>query len=178
MKIRPLGAALLAAALFLPAQDATILPYPYPNARFEELKSYLTLSDTQVTALQQVNQSKQDAENVVYRSIREKYEALNNALNSANADALLVGRLTLEIRDLQKKVPIGGEPYRTNALNVLNATQKAKLPALTQALQMGTTAYQAVSLNLIDQPQRVGVSPFDLPALVGPPAPASLPPQE
>lgn len=162
----------------VPAQDVTILPYPLPASRFEELKSFLALSDTQVMALQQVMQSKADAENAIYRSIREKYEALNNILGSPAPDAFQVGRLTLEIRDLQKKVPLTGEPYRTNALNVLTAAQKQKLPALTQALQTATPAYQAVSLNLIDQPQRPGVNPLELPAVSGPAAPVQLPPQE
>lgn len=171
-------ALLLAVASMLPAQDVTILPYPLPPVRFEELKSFLNLSDTQLMALQQVMQSKSDAENAIYRSIHEKNETLNNLLNSHAPDAFQVGRLTLEIRDLQKKVPLTGEPYRTNALNVLTAAQKQKLPALTQALQTATPAYQAVSLNLIDPPQRPGINPLDLPAVSGPAAPAQLPPQE
>jgi len=178
MKIKFIAALLLAAASIVPAQDVSILPYPLPGVRFEELKTFLTLTDTQVTALQQVMQTKANAENAIYQSIREKYEALNNTLNSPNPDAFQVGRLTLEIRDLQKKVPLSGEPYRTNALNVLNANQKTKLPALTQALQMSNPAYQAVTLNLIDQPQRPGINPLDLPAVSGPAGPVQLPTQE
>ena len=173
-----ISALLLAAASIVPAQDVTILPYPLPNQRFDELRTYLTLTDTQVTALQQVMQSKSDAENAIYKSIREKYEALNNLLNSSNPDAFQVGRLTLEIRDLQKRVPLSGEPYRTSALNILNAGQKTRLPALVQAMQMATTAYQAVTLNLIDQPRRPGINPLDLPAVSGPAGPGLLPFQE
>ena len=99
-------------------------------------------------------------------------------MKSPTADAFQVGRLTLEIRDLQKKLPLTGEPYRTNALNVLNALQKSKLPALTQALQTATPAYQAVSLNLIDAPQRPGVNPLELPAMIGVATPDRIPTQE
>lgn len=178
MKLLSMCGLLLTGTLFLPAQDATILPYPMPPVNFAELKSFLTLTDTQVTALQQVMQSKSDAENAIYKSIREKYEALNNIMNSPTADAFQVGRLTLEIRDLQKKVPLTGEPYRTNALNVLNALQKSKLPALTQALQTATPAYQAVTLNLIDAPQRSGVNPLELPAMIGVTSSGNISPRE
>ena len=178
MKLLSICGLLLTGALFLPAQDATILPYPMPEARYAELKSFLSLTDTQMTALQQVMQTKADAENTIYKSIREKYEALNNLMKSPTADAFQVGRLTLEIRDLQKKLPLTGEPYRTNALNVLNALQKSKLPALTQALQTATPAYQAVSLNLIDAPQRPGVNPLELPAMIGVATPDRIPTQE
>ncbi len=51
MKLLSICGLLLTGALFLPAQDATILPYPMPMERFAELKTYLSLSDTQVTAL-------------------------------------------------------------------------------------------------------------------------------
>ena len=176
MKLLPIFALLLTGALS--AQDATILPYPMPPTRFEDLKTYLSLSDTQVTALQQIMQSKSDAESAIYKSINEKYQTLNTILNSTSPDAFQVGRLTLEIRDLQKKVPLKGEPYRTNALNVLNALQKTKLPALTAALQTATPAYQAVTLNLIDQPQRPGVNPLDLPFLTNNPVAVQLPAQE
>ena len=174
MRLLSLCSFLLAGASFLPAQDAVILPYPVPPSRFEELRSYLTLSDTQVIALQQVMQGKSDAENAIYRTIQQKYETLNNLLATPSPDPFQVGRLTVEIRDLQKQVPLNGEPYRSNALNVLTAAQKQKLPSLSAALQTATPAYQAVTLNLIDAPQRSGINPLELPYTTTTPASAKL----
>lgn len=143
------------------------------------LREYLNLTPAQVTALQDVQKSRRDAEQAIYNELRQKYTALNNLNQSGSTDYLQIGRLTVEIRELQKKLPISGEPYRTRALAVLSADQRAKLPALANALQLQWPANDAVNWNLLDRPP-VSQDPRILPAFDSTAAqePASTEPAE
>jgi Spy/CpxP family protein refolding chaperone len=139
------------------AQDSgntslSIMPYPMPVQAYQELKTYLTLTDTQVRALTDVFNRKMEADRVFYQQIGEKERALYELLNNNSNDALRIGQLMVEVNQLRKKAP-SVEPYRTDALNVLTADQKAKLPALVNAMKLQSTGWQAISLNLIDSPQ-------------------------
>lgn len=148
---------LLAAAStsFLFAQEITIWPFPVSDVS-PELRQYLNLTDAQANALRDVRKSKEDAERAVYEQARQKQNALDQLLNSNSADYTQIGRLTVEIRDLYKKLPVSGEPYRTQALNVLNQEQRNRLPALTAALLLQTAAYDATNFSLIDLPNVPG----------------------
>lgn len=155
MKSLLTAALMVAAALpaLAPAQDgATILPYPMPPQRYHELMQFLTLSEAQATQLQSIANARNQTQQSVYEQINEKYRQLQALLNANSTDAATIGRLTIEINNLQKqRVP--AEPWRSQALNVLTAAQKQKLPTLQQALQLQTPGWQATTLNLIDSPQ-------------------------
>src|SRR6516162_2238499 len=58
----------------------------------------------------------------------------------------------LDIRSLQKQLPLNDAPYKTQAVSVLTADQKAKLSKLAEALQLQSAAGQAGMLLLIDTP--------------------------
>jgi len=120
---------------------------------FQDLKVYLNLTDTQVQALMAVQKSQQDATTAIYKQISDKQTQLNNLLKGTSPDPFQVGQLSIDINNLRKQLPISGEPYRTNALNVLTADQKNKLTALVAALQLMPAANEAVNLNLIDRPK-------------------------
>lgn len=150
MKFRLAFACLsLIAAIPLAAQDRAVI-LPYPN--FAELKQYLNLSDAQVQSLQSVMTARNQAQQSIYTQINQKNETLRQLLNAGTGTATQLGQLLLDINNLQKQIPQVDGPYKMQALNVLTADQKPKLGKLTEALQLQTTGYQAVTLLLIDSP--------------------------
>lgn len=154
-------------ASFLIAQEPD-RPSPtiFPPPIFEPgraLREYLNLAPAQVAALQDIQKSKREAEQAVFEEMRQKHAALDTLLRSGSNDYQQIGRLTVEIRDLQKKLPLSGDPYRTRALAVLSQDQRAKLPPLATALQLQWTANDAVAWNLLDSPP-VPQDPIILPA--------------
>lgn len=142
-------------------------PMIYPPPVFEParaLREFLNLTPAQVTALQEVQKSKREAEQAVFEELRQKQAAIENLLRNGSTDYSQIGRQTVELRDLQKKIPVSGEPYRTRALAVLSADQRAKLPVLVNALTLQWPANEAVTWNLVDRPD-VPMDPIILPAI-------------
>jgi hypothetical protein len=84
---------------------------------------------------------------------RRNTPPLNQLLEAGNASAAQVGQLMLDIQALQKQTTSSDGPYKTQSLNVLTADQKAKLPKLTEALQLQPAVGEAGMLLLIDYPQ-------------------------
>ena len=155
MKSLITAALMLSAAVpgLAPAQEVSILPYPLPVQRYSELMQYLGLTEAQATQLQTIATARNQAQQALYEQIGEKYRQIQALLNANTNDAAMVGRLTIEVNNLQKQ-RIPTEPWRSQALNVLNAAQKQKLPTLQQAQQLQTPGWQAGALNLIDSPNQ------------------------
>ena len=155
-KLRHLLLLAIGGATILIAQEqGLIAPVIYPPPIMEPgraLKEYLNLTPAQIAGLQEVQKSRQSAEQAVYEELRQKYQQLENLLQSGSTDYQQIGRLNVEIRNMQKRLPVSGESYRTRALAVLSAEQRAKLPALTNALQLQWPANDAVFWNLLDRP--------------------------
>jgi Spy/CpxP family protein refolding chaperone len=147
----------IGSAAFILAQEpgaGTSMIYPPPVSEpGRALREFLNLSPTQSTALQEVQKSKRDAQQAVFDEMNQKQTSLDNLLRSGSTDYVQIGRLTVELRDLQKKIPVSGEQYRTRALSVLTQDQRAKLPILANALELQWPANDAVTWNLIDPPQ-------------------------
>src|SRR5262245_4937376 len=147
MKNRFLACILLIAPALLSGQDkSTMLPAQVYN----DIKAYLSLTDAQLQSLQAIQDSRSQAQQAIYNQISQKYTTLNQLLEAGNASAVQVGQLLLDINALQKQTTGNDGPYKTQALNVLTADQKAKLPKLTEALQLQPAAGQAGMLLLID----------------------------
>lgn len=134
-----------------PPDGSTAIVLPGPM--YEEVKQYLTLTDGQLTALRQIQNEQGQANNAVYLQINQRQQSLNQLLQSGSQDSVQIGRLMVEINNLRKQVPVDAGPYRTRALAVLTEPQKAKLPALIEALKLNSPAWQAASLLLIDSPE-------------------------
>jgi hypothetical protein len=149
MKPIHLLASVIAGTTLLCAQIVTPLPpIPAPNTA---LIQYLGLSDSQMQSLQDVQKSRNAANQAIYKQMGDNQTALNNLIASGSNDALQIGQLTLDINNLRKQLQTSGAPFRDQALAVLTPDQKNKLTGLTNALQLQTAAYQAINLNLIDQ---------------------------
>jgi hypothetical protein len=140
---------------------------------WDQLRQYLVLSDAQVSTLEQIMRNRSQAEQQIYLQISEKERQMYGLLQQGSNDSATVGRLMVEINNLRRQLPLKGDPYRTQALAVLNDSQKAKLPPLTEALKLQSSAWQAIQLNLMDNPAvpDVRILPYPMP-LVGPAAPA------
>lgn len=125
---------------------------PVIRQQWDELKQHLVLSDAQVSTLEQILKNRTDAEQTIYRQITEKQQQIYALLEQGSNDAATIGRLTVESNNLRRQLPLNSGPYRTQALAVLNDAQKGKLTNLNEALKLQTPGWQAVQLNLIDNP--------------------------
>jgi hypothetical protein len=116
------------------------------------LKTYLNLSDGQLQSLEDIYKSRMAVQQAIYQQISAKQTQLNQLLAGGTSDAAAVGQLMIDIHNLQKQLPIPNSTYRDQALKVLTPDQAAKVPALTSALVLQQTAWQAVTLDLVDAP--------------------------
>ena len=75
MKVRLLIAVAIGAATILSAQDSSLIaPMIFPPPLLEPgraLREYLNLTAAQISALQEVQRSKQSAEQIVYEEMRQ-----------------------------------------------------------------------------------------------------------
>ena len=175
MTLRFLTTLLLLGPALLPGQIKTTLVNPGPS--YAELKQYLNLTDAQLQSLQSIQDSRNRSTQNIYDQISQKYDALYQLQNSDSATAAQLGQFLVDIRNLQKQLPLNDGPYKTQSLNVLTADQKTKLPKLSEALQLQNTAGQAGMLLLIDYAGYIGY-PLTMMAGTSPAAAAvpALPP--
>jgi len=145
----------------------------YPGPYYADVKAYLSLTDAQIQSLQAVQDSRNQALQNIYKQIGQKNTTLYQLLEAGTASAAQLGQLLLDIHSLQKQLPLSDGPYKSQSLNVLTADQKAKLPKLSEALQLQSAAGQAGMLLLIDYPQYIG-PPRMLTDIAGSVAPAGV----
>ena len=137
------------------AQDGSSVSsiMPVPMQQFAAVKQYLTLSDAQLASLKQVQENRQKAEQAVYEQMRSRQMQLDGLLQQGSNDAVAIGRLMVEINNLRRQLPVSAGPYKAQALAILNEAQKTKLPTLQEAIRIQQTAWEAVTLNLVDAPE-------------------------
>src|SRR5690349_5552791 len=111
---RQAAALLLGAAALLAQGTPMILPAVQPN--YTQLKTYLNLSDTQLQTLEDIFKTRMTAQQAIYQQISAKQTQLNQLLASGSSDANTIGQLMLDIRSLQKQLPIPASTYRSQAL--------------------------------------------------------------
>lgn len=157
MTIRILSMLAVAASLFAqggPGGFSAPQP-PKPDA----VKAYLGLTDAQIQALQQLRQTKGQAVQSLHEQVMQKERALHDQIQSGSTDAAALGRLLVDIQSLRKQIGQEESNFHDQAVNSLNATQKAKLKTLEDAVKGGTIP-QATALMLLN--------PADLGAFDGP----------
>jgi hypothetical protein len=165
MKITILILAVLGIAEQAPAQEirpAVVRP------DYDAVRQYLVLSESQVTQLKQLQESRQQADQAVFEQIMQRQRQVDQLLAAGSTDAATIGRLMVEINGLRKQIPNSGRAYRPQALAVLTEQQKARLPQLEEALRTQRPAGEAVALNLIDYPDPGDVRILPWPALAEP----------
>jgi Spy/CpxP family protein refolding chaperone len=142
---------------------------PVIQTRWDELRQYLVLSAGQLATLEQIQASRAKAEQEIYAQMHEKERQLHGLLQQGSNDSTAIGRLMVDINNLRRQLPLNPASYRAQALTALDDAQKSKLPALDEALTQQTPAWQAVQLNLLDNPSTrdIRILPYPMPA-VGP----------
>ncbi len=154
MKITCVALALLGGVAALFSQGGFGPPGPPPDGMpTDEVKAYLTLTDQQLQDLASIQSSLRTAEEPLMQQMREKMQALREALHADTVDSALVTQLKAAIASLQTELQSVRAPYRTKALAVLTEKQKTSLAGLQQALDLMQTAFEATALNLLDRPE-------------------------
>jgi Spy/CpxP family protein refolding chaperone len=127
-----------------------ILP-AFPQ-QWDQLKQYLVLTEAQVSSLEQLRQNRLQQEQGIYRQMAEKQRQMYELLQQGSNDTVAIGRLMVDINNLSRQLPLKGDTYRTEVLAQLTPAQKTKLPGLSEALKLQSVAWQAIELNMIDNP--------------------------
>ncbi|MBI4910100.1 MAG: periplasmic heavy metal sensor [Acidobacteria bacterium] len=136
-------------ALMLTMAVAAQTPPTPPTPPVDLVKTYLTLTDQQITQLQQIRQAERTANQTIQQSMQQKQQQLNTLLTGGSTDAAAIGRLMIDIRNLRKQIETNHTTFHNQALNVLNATQKPKAQALEDAAKLAPTIHQAAALGLV-----------------------------
>lgn len=138
--------ALLASSL---SAQITRINFGFPA----QLKEFLELTDTQVTALNQLNDRLTDYEG----SKLERSAIVQFEINQENArptiDPAALGVRYRELELIRRDVESERSRTRAESQAVLTAAQKTKLTTLEQALRLQSTACEAVNRHLIQAPQ-------------------------
>jgi len=122
-----------------------------------ELKTYMSLTDTQITSITNSNQALMTASRTLMEQIRTKRQGLQDLLAKGSTDAAALGKLLLEIQALEKQVTDNHTKAQTAAVSFLSADQKTKLKALEDASKLREEIGEAARLNLLAAP--VGGAP-------------------
>jgi Spy/CpxP family protein refolding chaperone len=116
------------------------------------LKAALGLTDQQVEQLGQLRREMAEALRPLRDEMQQKAQALREAVGAANADSALVGKLTLEARNLRQQVQQLQATYRERSMALLTAEQKEKLQNIQQSAGLGPALAGARGLGLIGPP--------------------------
>lgn len=135
----------------------------------DAVKAFLTLTDAQVTTLEQIRKSEDDASQTVRQDLDAKRQALQQLIGGGSTDASAIGSLTLQIAALRKQLDQNHANYQAQAVQSLSADQKAKLKALDDAAKLLAAVRQAAMLELLTPPVPSG--PNGGPGPDGPPHP-------
>ncbi len=129
---------------------------PHAPHDFTVLKTYLALTDAQVTSLQELNHSARVAGQAVQTDLRTKHQALNAAIRGGATDPTAVSALAQAVQAGEAKMLAIRQDYQTQAVGMLTADQKVKLAALSAAAALTPHIREAEMLNLITPPAGEG----------------------
>ena len=114
---------------------------------FDALKTYLALSDDQVTAIKDARKAQFESMKASFPEIQAKRKAMHEALQSGTADPATLGNMQLEQQATRKKLQADRAAFSDRLLNTLNPDQKAKLDELKG--KHDAAARQAMRLGLL-----------------------------
>jgi hypothetical protein len=123
-----------------------------PAPSVTELKTYLSLTDAQVTSLQTIQQNLHTSTDTTMQQIQTKQQTLNTQLAAGGSTAAALGQLLLDIQTLRNSITQAETTSQSQSLNVLTADQKTKLKVLTDASALRLQIDEATMLGLILPP--------------------------
>src|ERR1035438_6656744 len=133
MNIRLIVIALAASALFAQGPGGPRMHRMSEQAKTTEVQTYLNLTDTQISSLQQLRQSERAALKPIFQQMGPLHESLRTQSQSGSPDATAVGKLVLSIQSLEQQAEPIRSSFQQQALAVLTADQKTKLTTLQNA---------------------------------------------
>jgi Spy/CpxP family protein refolding chaperone len=170
-------AILLAATAF--AQQGPRARTPGSGPNLQALKTYLNLTDAQVTALTAVQTSLRNALKPLAQDLAAKTKALRDENNKTTPDPNVVAQLKADIASLRGQIQAQRTSFQAQAQTLLTADQLAALTQLEQALKLLVVAREAAALDLISLPDGFGGGPggFGAGLLRGPGGPGMMGPR-
>jgi Spy/CpxP family protein refolding chaperone len=136
------------------AQSSPPVAGPHMAApRWDALKSFLQLTDTQVQDLTALLTSFRDTVKPTHQQIMTDRKQLKKEMDKASPDSTLVAQLMVEVKNLRSQIKAKRDGLQPQILAVLTDSQKGQLASLQQALSLQPAAHQAAALGLIEAPQ-------------------------
>ncbi len=141
MRISAVAVVLILAAMCAWAQPT--------GPALSQLKTYLSLTDSQIQSIQNVQTNLRSSTATVRQQIAAKQRDLNTAIRSGSASASTLGQFLLDIQALQKQITDAEASARTQMLTILTPAQQALLQKLVDAEELQPTIREAEMLGLI-----------------------------
>lgn len=117
---------------------------------FDAVKAALSLSDSQVAAIQQNNEASREQVKTIFEESAAKREQMQAELESANPNPTTIGQLMLDARASHEKIEAIRAEVRERNLAGLDEQQKAALKALVDAEKRSAALHEAAMLNLVE----------------------------
>lgn len=152
------AAAALFAALCLNAQrprfadGATPAGTTATNPGLDAVKTYLSLTDSQLTGFDAIRKTAQTAEQPLFEQMRTKQQALNAAMRANPVVAATIASLQTDINALQAQIDKIESGARDQMTATLTADQKTKLATLTAAAALNEQIQGASRIGLLARP--------------------------
>ncbi|MEO8660303.1 MAG: Spy/CpxP family protein refolding chaperone [Bryobacteraceae bacterium] len=119
---------------------------------FDNIKTYLTLTDSQLTAIEAIRTSARTANQQTMTDLRTKETALQALLKSSNPDPAAVGKLMVDIQALRATMHTANTSLTDQAVALLTPDQKTKLASLAAAAALQPQIHEASMLLLLTPP--------------------------
>jgi Spy/CpxP family protein refolding chaperone len=116
----------------------------------DAVKTYLTLTDSQMTGFAAIRQTAMTAGQPLADQIRTKSQALQTALSQTTIDTTLVASLRAAITALQSQIDKIQSDARVQMVALLSAAQKTKLATLEAAAALRNEVQGAAIIGLVD----------------------------
>ena len=127
---------------------------------FDSLKTYLSLTDAQITSLTQLQTQRRTEMQTLMTTLRQKNTAIQTELAKAAPDGATLGRLMLDLKATRTQATTIATRYRTQATAVLTAPQKTKIAALEEAAKLRDEIHEAAAAGLLAPPDNAAGAGF------------------
>ena len=161
-----LTALLIAGTVF--AQQGRPQRPPRDGRVLGALKTYLNLTDSQVSNLTTVETAMRDALKPLVQDLAAKTKALRDENQKATPDPNIVAQLKKDIAAQRDQIQTQRDSFRKQLRSYLTPDQITSLTNLEQVLKLVPVAHAAVALDLIDGPDGPGGGRFGMGGPGGP----------
>lgn len=117
---------------------------------FDQIKSYLGLSEEQAQQFQALRQSLRESVRTLMQDTRAKREQLREELARESPSPGIVGDLTVQLQQARKQAGEKRKEFGQQARAILTEEQQAKLAALEEAKALIPAIRQAQGLQLLE----------------------------